>query len=91
VLELAFGHLGALEAHTEYLDGNRASERVSQKLGYAPNGQHVVYRDDTGRITENRLCVDRRAWEATARRDGIIVNGLAPCAPLFGVTAPVAP
>lgn len=34
VLQLAFGHLGALEAHTEYLDGNRASERVSRKLGY---------------------------------------------------------
>lgn len=86
VLQLAFGHLGALEAHTEYLDGNHASERVSRNLGYTPNGQHAVYRDDTGRVTENRLCLDRRAWEAAARRDSITVNGLAPCAPLFEIT-----
>jgi RimJ/RimL family protein N-acetyltransferase len=88
VLQLAFGHLGALEAHTEYLDGNRASERVSRKLGYTPNGQHAVYRDDAGRVTEYRLCLDRRAWEATARRDGTTVNGLGPCAPLFGPASP---
>jgi RimJ/RimL family protein N-acetyltransferase len=88
VLQLAFGHLGALEAHTEYLDGNRASERVSRKLGYTPNGQHAVYRDDAGRVTEYRLRLDRRAWQATARRDGITVNGLGPCAPLFGLASP---
>ena len=52
VLELAFGHLGAEEACTEYLDGNHASEKVSRKLGYADNGQHPVYRDDTRRTTE---------------------------------------
>ncbi len=33
------------------------------------------------------LFLDRRAWEAAAWRDGITVNGLVPCAPLFGVTA----
>jgi RimJ/RimL family protein N-acetyltransferase len=88
VLQLAFGHLGALEAHTEYLDGNRASEQVSRKLGYTPNGQHAVYRDDTGRVNENRLRLDRRVWEAAARHDGITVNGFAACAPLFGITAP---
>jgi len=88
VLQLAFGHLGALEAHTEYLDGNRASERVSRKLGYTPNGQHAVYRDNTGRVAEYRLCLDRGAWEAAAWRDGITVDGLGPCAPLFGLASP---
>ncbi len=88
VLQLAFGHLGGLEAHTEYLDGNSASERVSRKLGYTPNGQHAVYREDNGRVTEYRFRLDRRAWEVAARRDGITVNGLGPCAPLFGVTVP---
>jgi RimJ/RimL family protein N-acetyltransferase len=88
VLQLAFGHLGALEAHTEYLDGNRASERVSRKLGYTPNGRHAVYRDDNGCLTEYRLRFDRLQWQAASWRDGIAVNGLAPCAPLFGVTAP---
>jgi RimJ/RimL family protein N-acetyltransferase len=87
VLQLAFGHLGALEAHTDYLDGNHASERISRKLGYTPNGQHAVYRDDTGRVTENQLRLDRRAWQAAARPEGIAVNGLDPCAPLFGITA----
>jgi RimJ/RimL family protein N-acetyltransferase len=38
VLDLAFGHLGAVEALTEYIEGNGASERVSRKLGYVPNG-----------------------------------------------------
>ena len=53
-----------------------------------PYGQHAVYRDDAARVTEYRLCLDRRAWEATARRDGITVNGLGPCAPLFGLASP---
>lgn len=41
VLDLAFAHLDALEALTEYTEGNHASERFSRKLGYAPNGQRA--------------------------------------------------
>ena len=52
VLDLAFGHLGALEALTEYTEGNHASERVSRKLGYVPTGQRAAYRDDAGPVTE---------------------------------------
>jgi RimJ/RimL family protein N-acetyltransferase len=59
VLELAFGQLGAAEACTEYLEGNYGSEKVSRKLGYTDNGQHRVYRDDTGGTTEYRLRLDR--------------------------------
>lgn len=44
VLELAFNHLGASEVRTDYIDGNLASRRVSEKLGYESNGYEVVIR-----------------------------------------------
>jgi RimJ/RimL family protein N-acetyltransferase len=85
VLDLAFGHLGAAEALTEYTEGNHASERVSRKLGYLPNGQRTAHRDDTGRVTEYQLRLDRPAWESHARRDRIAVTGLGPCMPMLGL------
>ena len=48
VLQLAFGHLGGLEAHTEYLDGNRVSERVPRKLGYTRNPPEGTSRPGPG-------------------------------------------
>jgi RimJ/RimL family protein N-acetyltransferase len=85
VLELAFGHLGAIEALTEYTEGNVASERVSRTLGYVPNGQRSAHRDDAGRVTEFQLRLDRSAWESRARRDRITVTGLGPCLPMLGL------
>ncbi|HET9974756.1 MAG TPA: GNAT family N-acetyltransferase [Streptosporangiaceae bacterium] len=86
VLDLAFGHLGAVEALTEYTEGNHASERVSRKLGYARNGQRAAHRDDTGRVTEYQLRLDRPAWESHARPGRVTVTGLGPCLPLLGLT-----
>jgi RimJ/RimL family protein N-acetyltransferase len=85
VLDLAFGHLGALEALTEYTEGNHASERVSRKLGYVPNGQRAGYRDDAGPVTEYQLRLDRPAREIRARRDYTVVTGLGPCLPMLGL------
>lgn len=85
VLDLVFGHLDAAEALTEYIEGNDASERVSRKLGYVPNGQRTAHRDDVGRVTEYKLRLDRPAWEGHTRRDHIAVTGLTPCLPLLGV------
>jgi RimJ/RimL family protein N-acetyltransferase len=85
VLDLAFGHLGAIEALTEYTDGNGASERVSRKLGYVPNGQRATHRDDVGRVTEYQLRLDRPVWESHAWRDRITVTGLGPCLPMLGL------
>ncbi len=85
VLELSFGHLGAEEACTEYLDGNHASEKVSRKLGYADNGQHLVYRDDTRRTTEYRLRLDRQTWQANRDSTTCVITGLAPCLTMFGL------
>lgn len=86
VLELAFGHLGAEEACTEYLDGNHASEKVSRKLGYTGNGRHFVYWDDgTGRTTEYRLRLDRRTWQDTHDGTACVISGLTPCFEMFGL------
>jgi RimJ/RimL family protein N-acetyltransferase len=85
VLELTFGHLGAEEACTEYLDGNHASEKVSRKLGYTGNGQHQVYRDDTGRTTEYRLRLDYQTWLNRRSDVPFVVTGIAPCLPMFGL------
>jgi RimJ/RimL family protein N-acetyltransferase len=87
VLELAFGHLGAEEACTEYLDGNHASEKVSRKLGYTGNGQHPVYRDDTGRTTEYRLRLDHKTWLNRRGAVPCVVTGIAPCLSMFGLPA----
>ncbi len=86
VLELAFGQLDAAEACTEYLDGNHASEKVSRKLGYTGNGQHVVYRDDTGRTTEYRLRLDRRTWETNRGDTPCAITGIKPCLIMFGLS-----
>ena len=84
VLALAFEYLGAVEALTEHAEGNHAAERVSRKVGYAPNGQHATYRDGTGLVTQYQFRVDRAAWDHSAHRD-ITVTGLEPCLPMLGL------
>ena len=44
VLALAFDGLGAETAESGYITGNAASARVSEKLGYVPNGEDVYAR-----------------------------------------------
>jgi hypothetical protein len=58
---------------------------VSRKLGYTGNGQHVVYRDDTGRITEYRLRLDRRTWETNRGDTPCVITGIKPCLTMFGL------
>ncbi|MFG1949307.1 GNAT family N-acetyltransferase [Nonomuraea sp. NPDC048826] len=83
VLELAFAHLGAVEAHTCYVDGNAASERVSRKLGYVGNGRRA-YAEDGRRVVEHRMLLDAVAW-AHHRMPGITVDGASECLELFGL------
>jgi RimJ/RimL family protein N-acetyltransferase len=84
-LELAFGQLGAEEACTEYLDGNHASEKISRKLRYTDNGQHPVYREDTGRTTEYRLRLDRETWRKSRDSTRCVITGTGPCLAMFGL------
>ena len=82
VLELAFRGLGATRATSGALDGNDASFRVSEKLGYrlvgrstvAPRGVEVGHAD---------LELRREEWQPPSPVD---IRGLAPCLPLFGLT-----
>jgi hypothetical protein len=77
--------MGAKEACTEYLDGNHVSEKVSRKLHYAGNGQHPVYRDDTGRTIEYRLRLDRETWRKSQDDARCVITGTGPCLAMFGL------
>jgi RimJ/RimL family protein N-acetyltransferase len=82
VLELAFSGLGARAAHSGALVHNRASQRVSEKLGYrfgyadtvSPRGEpvrHLNYR------------IAREDWQSPV---AIEIEGLEQSLPLFGVS-----
>jgi RimJ/RimL family protein N-acetyltransferase len=81
VLAFAFDHLGAAQARSAAFSDNHASLRVSQRLGYRPDGTATVVR--RGKRTEDvRLVVTptefvRPGW-------GLEVDGLTPCRPLLG-------
>ncbi len=88
VLELAFRGLGAARAESSWLEGNEASRRVSEKLGYveyalgekSPRGTPVV---------EHGVVIERAAWRCPI---AVEIAGLEPCLALFGVSeAPSAP
>jgi RimJ/RimL family protein N-acetyltransferase len=81
VLELAFRGLGAVAAESSWLEGNAASKRVSEKLGYveyrlgekSPRGVPVV---------EHGVVIERDAWRCPVP---VTIEGLEPCLPLFGL------
>jgi RimJ/RimL family protein N-acetyltransferase len=81
VLLLAFDHLGALTARSGAYPDNAASLRVSEKLGYRPDGTSSHVRRGE-RVTEIRLvleppCFVRPEWT-------LEVSGLDGCRELFG-------
>lgn len=81
VLELAFRGLRAVSAESSWLEGNAASKRVSEKLGYveyslgekSPRGTPVV---------EHGVEIERDAWRCPVP---VTIEGLEPCLPLFGL------
>ncbi len=82
VLHLAFEGLGARRAYSGYLEGNEASQRVSESLGYEPNGySYRVIRGESRR--ECNVVLERDAWAPTRRSD-IEIDGLEACRDLFG-------
>jgi RimJ/RimL family protein N-acetyltransferase len=84
VLQLAFDRLGAEEAHSEYLEGNRPSEKISGRLHYADNGQERFYREHTGQTTRYRVRLDRRTWLENHPDPPCLITGLEPCLSMFG-------
>ena len=82
VLHLAFAGLGALEARTSAWIDNPASQRVSQRIGYVPNGEQLVARRGEPTCHLNYR-LTREAWSRN-QFDGIAVHGLEPCLALLG-------
>ena len=84
-LHLAFAGLGATDAVSGAFDHNIASLRVSEKLGYEPDGieRHAVSGQAT---TTRRLRLTRDRWQATNRAP-VTITGLTQCLQLFGLPA----
>jgi RimJ/RimL family protein N-acetyltransferase len=81
VIGLAFDHLGARAARTSAFVDNVASRRVSEHLGYAPDGvEHHVRRGRVGVLLRSRLTP--QAWLRPAWT--LDVDGLEPCRELLG-------
>jgi RimJ/RimL family protein N-acetyltransferase len=82
VLALAFDGLGADLAKSGFFEGNAPSARVSEKLGYLPDGDEISTVEGR-RTVEHRVKVTRETW----RRElvPVTIEGLAPCLKLFGV------
>ena len=83
VLMFAFDHLGADRARSAAFVDNPASLRVSEKLGYRPDGTETVVR--RGRRTQDvRLLLLRDAFRRPTWTPQ--VEGVAACLPVLGVT-----
>ncbi|WP_047871325.1 GNAT family N-acetyltransferase [Nocardiopsis sp. RV163] len=83
VLHLAFEGLGAVAAVSSVFEGNTASERVCERLGYRGNGFDLIeVRGE--RVVENHYRLTRRDW-AQHRTVPVAVTGLEPCLPFFGL------
>ncbi|MGI5292820.1 GNAT family N-acetyltransferase [Nonomuraea polychroma] len=80
-LDLAFTHLGAVEARTEYIHGNEASLAVSRKLGYRDNGHKVTARNGE-RLLQHLMALDANMWKRRSGRPTRVV-GLTDCLDLF--------
>jgi len=82
VLELAFRGLGASAATSGFMEGNVASARVSEKLGYRRVG--VGERAPRGvPVREHEVRLAHADWRSPVTVD---ISGLTPALPLFGVS-----
>jgi RimJ/RimL family protein N-acetyltransferase len=82
LLTLAFTHLGAVAARTEVFPDNHASQAVSRKLGYQPDGISRDARGDDALVSD-RLRLDRDRWD-DRRHPPVRIDGWAACRPMFG-------
>lgn len=85
VLWLAFEELGAVAAESGYIEGNVSSSRVSEKLGYEPNGMRILDARPGTMRTERRVIVTPGTWSRD--RVPVTVEGMDACRGLFGETA----
>jgi RimJ/RimL family protein N-acetyltransferase len=83
ILHLAFAGLSAREAASEAFVDNQASNRVSEVLGYQPNGTNWATRRADPALLK-RWKLSRERWEET-RRDDIELVGVQECLPVLGL------
>jgi RimJ/RimL family protein N-acetyltransferase len=81
VLELAFGHLGAVAVTSSAFESNLASRRVSEKLGYTVTGRETLSPRGTPK-PHLLLRLERSDWRGPPVP--VEVAGAEPCLPLFG-------
>jgi RimJ/RimL family protein N-acetyltransferase len=77
ILHLAFDGLGAKEASSDAFVDNEASNGVSRRLGYQPNGSEWATRRGEPALL-NRWRLDRETWEPR-RRDDIRLHHVEAC------------
>lgn len=82
VLELAFRGLGAQAATSGWLEGNLASARVSEKLGYTETGISEI-RPRGVAVPHHDMRLDRVRWVPLVP---VEIVGLEPALPLFGAS-----
>jgi RimJ/RimL family protein N-acetyltransferase len=82
VLELAFRGLGAEAARSGAIDGNAASLRVSEKLGYRVVGRGTVVPRGV-EVDHTDVELRREDWKPPF---AVEIGGLGPCLPLFGLS-----
>lgn len=82
LLTLAFDQLGASDATTEVFQDNHASQGVSRKLGYQPDG---ISRDRRGDevVVSDRLRLTSTRWTAVTNRVPVRITGLEPARSMF--------
>lgn len=88
VLHLAFAGLGAETARSGAFTDNASSLRVSEKLGYAPDGTETHERRGE-RATIRRLVLTRARWEElSAGWPPVAIEGLDDALWMFGIGQP---
>jgi RimJ/RimL family protein N-acetyltransferase len=81
VLELGFRGLGAVAATSGWLEGNRSSARVSEKLGYRETGISTVSPRGIP-VPHHDVRLERADWRCPI---AVGIEGLEPALPLFGL------
>ena len=84
VLAFAFDHLGAVRARSSAFRENTASMRVSERLGYRPDGTQPIVR--RGRATEDVRLLVTPGWFVRPPWT-LQVEGVDACRPLLNVPA----
>ena len=63
IIETFIRHFGATRFDTAYFEGNHASRRVSEKLGYSPNGHRSTVGQNDTVLTEHHMVLNAENYE----------------------------